>query len=155
MIDEFENSAVDFQDDPLVKHIKANIETQTSGLQGSIEHLDGYQRAQFLLHAHKLTGLELKRLQNYIDSLPRDSEGRVTDPAYAMIGGDALHTFIMREIKRIRYQINRAKDNQKELGATEKQDVKPSRPPKTNSMFPRVTLGLAEQLERINKLIIY
>jgi hypothetical protein len=159
MIDQFENSAVPFVGE-LAKNIKNQIRSQIQGLQGSAEHLDGYNRGRFLLGAQKLTGLELKRLQNYIDSLPRDQQGKITDPAYYMIGGDALHTFIKQETQRLRDQINKAEENQEELGKPEQQDIKPMPPPnleKTTGL-PRLGLempSLNEQLNKIKKLIQY
>ena len=157
MVDEFERSVVDFLNDPLAKLIKTNIKRQIGGLQGSKEHMEGYQRAQFLVRSSKLTGLELKRLKHYIDSLSRNNKGEITDFAYNMIGGDALYSFLLREIERLRHQINKARENQEELGKTEKQDVKPSKPPKFEKItgMPRLHLNLAEELKRINSLTIY
>lgn len=158
MIDEFENSAIPFND-ALAQRIKTNIQQKMSEVQeGSKEHLEGLERAKFLLGAHKLTGLELKRLKNYIDTMPRDAEGRVTNPAYYLIGGDALHTFVMDAIKRLRYQINRAEENQKDLGKTEKQDITPAKPKLekvTGIKRIKNELKLNEQLARIKKLIQY
>lgn len=112
---EFEKTLIPFNGAE-AKLIKANIKRQIGRLQGSKENLDGFQRALFLLIAPKLTGLELKRLKNYIDLLPRDESGIVTDPAYYLIGGDILHSFIIREIEGIRKRINKAKENQEEMG---------------------------------------
>jgi len=156
MIDEFEKTLIPFNGAD-AKLIKANIKRQIGGLQGSKENLDGFQRAQFLLIAPKLTGLELKRLKNYIDFLPRDEAGIVTDPAYNLIGGDILHSFIIREMDGIRKRINKAEENQKEMGKTEKQDIKPSKPPNLEQIIglPRITLDLNEQTKRINQLTKY
>jgi hypothetical protein len=156
MVDEFENSTVPFND-ALAQRIKTSIRQKLGEVQeGSQEHLEGLDRAKFLLNAGKLSGLELKRLKNYIDTLPRDSEGRPTNPAYYLIGGDALHTFVMDAIKRLRDLINKGKENQEELGKTEKQDVKPPKPnlEKTTG-FPHIHLELTEQVKRIKQLIQY
>jgi hypothetical protein len=153
-IDQLEHSAVDFVGE-LPTRIKSQIKTQIQGLQGSLEHKEGYDRGQFLLGAQKLTGYELKRLQSYIDSLPRDQQGRITDPAYEMIGGDLLHTFVKQETQRLRDQINKADENEKELGKTEKQDVKPAKPEGVEKAtgLPRLGLELNEQITRIKQLI--
>lgn len=160
MIDQFEKSAVQFTT-PLAVMIKNQIRSQIGGLQGSLEHRDGYDRAQFLLHANVLTGLELKALKHYIDNLPRNAEGKITDPAYYLIGGNYLATFVMQEMQKLRDQINRAEANQKELGKTEKQDTHAPKPPETEEVTGLPKLGLAitdrlaEQVNRIKKLIVY
>lgn len=159
MIDQFENSAVEFRGE-IPDRIKAQIKSRIQGLQGSAEHRDGYNRGRFLLGAGKITGLEMKRLRNYIDSLPRDQQGNITDPAYEMIGGKMLDTFIQQETQRLRDQINKSEENQEELGKPEQQDVKPPPPPnleKTTGL-PRLGLdmpSLNEQLNKIKKLIQY
>jgi hypothetical protein len=63
----------------------------------------------------------------------------------------------LEEIKKLRYLINKARENQEELGKTEKQDVKPPKPPQLEKItgMPRIKLELTEQLERINKLMTY
>lgn len=159
MIDQFENSAIEFRGE-IPDLIKNKIRTHIQGVQGSAEHLDGYNRGRFLLGTGKLTGLELKRLQNYIDGLPRDQQGKITDPAYEMIGGDLLHTFIKQETERLRNQINKSAENQEELGKPEQQDIKPMPAPnleKTTGL-PRLGMempSLNEQLNKIKRLIQY
>lgn len=159
MIDQFETSAVAFRGE-IPDRIKAKIKTQIQGLQGSAEHRDGYNRGRFLLSTSIITGLEMKRLRNYIDKLPRDQQGNITDPAYEMIGGNMLDTFIQQETKRLRDQINKSEENQESLGKPEQQDVKP--PPAPNlektTGLPRLGLempSLNEQLNKIIKLIQY
>lgn len=156
MIDQFENSAVPFNGEA-ANRIKNQIRTQIQGLQGSAEHLEGYNRGRFLVGAQKLTGLEMKRLLNYIDTLPRDQQGKVTDPAYVMIGGDHLHTFLQQETKRLRDLFNRAEENEKELGKTEKQEVTPPKPPDLEGVtgLPRLGMELNEQVNKIKRLIQY
>lgn len=156
MVDEFEKTLIPFNGSD-AKLIKTNIKKQIGGLQGSKENLEGFERAKFLLIAPKLTGLELKRLKNYIDSLPRDEDGKIIDPAYYLIGGDVLHSFIIREMDRIRKRINKAEENQDELGKGKKEDVKPAPPPNLEQTtgLPRIKLDLNEETKRINKLIKY
>ena len=154
MVDEFENTVIRFDGD-FAQKIKNKIRTNIQGLQGSKQHLEGYNRGRFLLDATKLTGLELKRLQNYIDSLPKDQNGRITNPAYEMIGGDDLRAFIEQETTRLRHQINAMEKNQEELGKTEKQDIKPPKPPsiEQSTGLPRLSLELNENIKRIKQLI--
>lgn len=158
MIDEFERSAIPFKGE-LPTVIKNNIKVQLGRLQGqSVENLEGYQRAQFLLGAQSLTGNELKQLQHYIDSLPRNQQGEVTDPAYAMVGGDSLHTFVKQETKLLRDRINKADANKEELGQPDTEDVKPLpiTPPKNLSGLSKLSgldLNLTEEIKRIKQLI--
>lgn len=155
MIDQFENTAVSFEGE-LPDRIKAQIRDQLERVpQGAAENLDGYNRGKYLLSASKLTGLEMKRLMHDIEDMPRDAEGRITDPAYLMIGGDALNTFLQTEMKRLRHQINSADEMEKELGKTEKQDINPSRPPSVTGMvgIPTLTGNLTEEINRIKQLI--
>ena len=160
-IDKLENSVVLFNDE-LAKEIKNNIRVQLQGVQGSTEHMEGWNRGQFLLGAAKLTGLELKRLHDYIEDLKKTAvDGRITNPAYAMIGGDALATFVNRELERLRKVINAEAANEEELGKTEKQDIKPAKPPdfegttgipKVGNLFGKHS-ELSEQVQRIKQLI--
>ena len=76
MIDQFENSAVPFVGE-LPQNIKNQIRSQIQGLQGSAEHLDGYNRGRFLLGAQKLTGLEA---ENFTVFIPDGTTGNF--PAY-------------------------------------------------------------------------
>jgi len=156
MVDEFEKSAVSFKGE-LPTRIKNLIRSQLSNINGSVENMEGYSRAKYLQDAQALTGLELKRLQNYIDSLSRNGEGKITNPAYNLIGGDALHTFIKQESTRLRQQINSAEELQKDMGKTEKQDVSPPAPPNFEKAtdLPRLGLELDEQIKRIKKIITY
>lgn len=156
MVDEFENSVVPFKGE-LPEHIKTLINQQLNNVQGSTENLEGFNRAKFILQAQQLTGLELKRLRNYIDSLPKDEQGRITDPAYLMIGGDALNTFIQTETERLRHQINTAAENQESLGKTEKQDIKPPKPPDFEAAtgIPKLGLLFEQELTKIKHLITY
>lgn len=156
MVDQFENSAILFKG-KLANEIKNRIRTNLQNIQGSTERLEGYDRANFLLSATKLTGLELKALQHYIDTLPRNQQGIITNPAYNLIGGDALNTFIKKEIARLRHQINSADALEKELGKTEKQDITPPAPPNLEATtgLPRLGLELNEQVTRIKQLIHY
>jgi hypothetical protein len=162
MVDQFENSTIPFNNE-LAQQIKTQIKSQLNQIQGSTEHMEGWNRAKYLLTAQKLTGLELKQLRHYIDELPRDAQGQITDPAYVMIGGNALNTFVQQAILRLRYQINTADANEKELGKTEKQDVTPPKPPNTEETTGLPKLGLAidnltdlnEELIKIKNLILY
>lgn len=156
MVDEFENSAIPFNSE-LAQQIKTQIQMQLNNLRGPAENLEGYNRAKYLLQAQQLTGIEMKRLRNYIDSLPRDDQGRISDPAYAMIGGDALNTFIQTETERLRHQINKAEESQENMDATKKQDVTPPAPPETEEVtgLPKLDLMLKEELKRIKQIILH
>jgi hypothetical protein len=162
MVDQFENSAVPFNDE-LAQQIKTQIQSQLNKIQGSTENMEGWNRAKYLLRAQKLTGLELKQLKHYIDELPRNAQGQITDPVYAMIGGNALNTFVQQAMLRLRHQINTADANEEKLGKTEKQDVTPPSPPNIEQTTGLPKLGLAldkltdlnEELIKIKNLILY
>lgn len=164
MIDQFENSSIPFNGEDqvngsAVNHIKGLIRVQLAKIpKGGAEQLEGYDRAMYLQdpRTKSLTGNEVKQLLHYIGQFPTVN-GQISDPAYYLIGGRALETYLKTQAEAFRNQINNADENEEEIGKTEKQDIKAPPPPDVEKVtgLPRLGLELNEEIQKIKKLITY